>query len=451
MKPNAYPQPPPFSWDPVEIRKCLPVYPPPEPLDYPGLPSPPRKPSFSAPFTLSTHVFPASYLRTTRQAPVPELPHHTLAKEQKRQRLIEIRKELDALRTSKVTDGYPSVLWNVVNRYLRKGLNESNKTGVTLFLAHANGFPKEIWEPFLGHILSSKAGASIDEVWAWESVQHGDAALINSTSLSGIFDWQDNARDIVNFFTHFLPTRSTATLSVHLPRLSLEETNQRLERGFSERQLIAIGHSYGGCTSALAALMHPILFKSLMLIDPVIIAPGIRRPVAGHNDLALGALSRRDQWSSPEEAIEVFSKNPFFSAWDPAVLQLYISYGTYPSTDDKSRPNIRLKMPPVQEAVVFAEVHTEHEVYDQLRNLDPRIPMRWIMPGKPGAPELGGPGTAEKRVWLRPANSTNTRIIGGGHLIPQEAPLELAEDVQSYLTYLFATNYGEITLTRANL
>ncbi|PPQ75295.1 hypothetical protein CVT24_007518 [Panaeolus cyanescens] len=451
MKPNAYAQPPPFTWDPVEVRKCLPVYPPPEPLDYPSLPSPPRKASFSSPFTLSTHIFPASYLRTTRQAPIPELPHHTLPKEQKRKRILEIRKELDDLRTSKVTDGYPLVLWNVVNRYLRNGLDESNKTGVTLFLAHANGFPKEIWEPFLGHLLSSKEGASIDEVWAWESVQHGDAALINSASLSAIFDWHDNARDIINFFTHYLPTRPTTTLPVHLPRLPQEETNQRLVRGFSERQLIAIGHSYGGCTSTLAALMHPVLFKSLALVDPVILAPATRKP--GGNDLATGALSRRDEWSSIEEALEVCSKNPFFSAWHPDVLKLYITCGTYPTTSssDVQKPIIKLKMPPVQEAVVFAEVHTEHEVYDQLPTLDPRIPIRWIMPGKPGAPELGGPGTAEKRVWLRPANSTNTRIVGGGHLIPQEAPLELAEDVQSYLSYLFTTNYGAGTNIRPSL
>ena len=46
--------------------------------------------------------------------------------------------------TSAVTDGYPLVLWNCVNRYVKKDLDLSNKTGVTLFFAHANGFPKEV-------------------------------------------------------------------------------------------------------------------------------------------------------------------------------------------------------------------------------------------------------------------------------------------------------------------
>lgn len=44
----------------------------------------------------------------------------------------------------RVMVGYPRVLWNCLNRYVRKGLNGSNRTGVTLFLASGNGFPKEV-------------------------------------------------------------------------------------------------------------------------------------------------------------------------------------------------------------------------------------------------------------------------------------------------------------------
>ena len=46
--------------------------------------------------------------------------------------------------TSAVTDGHPLVLWNCVNRYVKKDLDSSKKTGLTLFFAHANGFPKEV-------------------------------------------------------------------------------------------------------------------------------------------------------------------------------------------------------------------------------------------------------------------------------------------------------------------
>jgi hypothetical protein len=51
---------------------------------------------------------------------------------------------LDNYSTSGVNDGHPTLLWNCLNRYVRQGLDESSSTGVTLFFAHATGFPKEV-------------------------------------------------------------------------------------------------------------------------------------------------------------------------------------------------------------------------------------------------------------------------------------------------------------------
>ncbi|KAH9474764.1 Abhydrolase domain-containing protein mpaH [Psilocybe cubensis] len=483
MKPNSYPEPPPFQWDPYPVRVPLPVYPPTEPLPHPlpSLPSPPRQPNFSAPYTLTTHLFPACYLRSTRPAPVPTPPSPSLSKDERKQFLKETRKELDRLRTFKETDGYPRVLWNCVNRYVKNGLNEKQaNAGVTLFFAHANGFPKEIFEPTLAHLLSSPAAAVIDEVWVWESIQHGDAALINAPSASGLFDWQDNGRDISNFLLYFMPSSSTAsTLPTHLPRVSTECTATRARSGFASRNLIAIGHSYGGCTSALAAILYPSLFKALYLIDPVILSPTPPPPLpAGttpSGDLALGALSRRDGWESREEALASFSQNPFFKAWDPEVLKIYIECGTHFVEQESGKRTLRLKMPGVQEAVVFVEVHTEKEVFHLLgsggfeglsssekeapdssqkkkKTIDD-IPIRWCVPGKPGARELRDEvGGTQQRVWLRSMRShwtgrgrgvrdTNVRILGGGHLIPQEAPKELADDLGEYILELSSSEY----------
>ncbi|KAF8958109.1 Alpha/beta hydrolase family-domain-containing protein [Flammula alnicola] len=441
MDPNAYSRPPPFTWLSVDVRDALPIYPPPETLELPPLPSPPRKPTFDAPYTLTTHLIPACYLRTTRPAPEPHLPPPNASKEERRRILAEARQELDALRTSKVTDGYPRVLWNCVNRYVRKDLNAHNRTGLTLSFQHANGFPKEIFEPTLAHLLSSPAASIIDEVWAWESIQHGDACLVNAASASGIFDWYDNGRDIANFLLHFLPKVATnAPLPTHLVRVSPEETALRVKSGFSHRTFVAVGHSYGGCTSTLAASLYPNLFSSLYLIDPVIIKPHDHDKRLMRQDLAMGALNRRDTWSSREEALESFLKSPFFGAWDPASLNVYVECGIYTTADPISGKTVaKLKMPGVQEAVVFAELHTEYEVFQRLANLDERITLRWVTPGKPGASELGKPGSTRERVWVRPANATNTRISGGGHLMPQEAPQELAEDLKKFLLYNYSS------------
>jgi hypothetical protein len=81
-----------------------------------------------------------------------------------------------------------------------------------------------------------------------------------------------------------------------------------------------------------------------------------------------------------EEALKILSKNPFFGAWDPEVLKIYVEYGTTPSRDSSSNPIIRLKMPSIQEGIVFSETHTECEVHQLLPGLDEKIELRWIMP-----------------------------------------------------------------------
>ena len=148
MEQNSYPQPPPFTWNKFPVRDVLPIYPPPEPFagsDLPVLPSPPRKPAFDAPFTLTTHLFPAPYLRTSKFIPPPKPPSAGASKEERRRISAESAERLREWgNDTTVTDGYPLMLWNCVNRYTKKDLNLSNRTGVTLFLAHANGFPKEV-------------------------------------------------------------------------------------------------------------------------------------------------------------------------------------------------------------------------------------------------------------------------------------------------------------------
>ena len=74
-------------------------------------------------------------------------------------------------------------------------------------------------------------------------------------------------------------------------------------------------------------------------------------------------------------------------------------------------------MPSILEAVVFSHLITPFEVYERLVDLDERIVLRWLLPGKPGGEVFGSPGSYNSRVGLRPKNSTNVKILGGGHLV----------------------------------
>ncbi len=91
--------------------------------------------------------------------------------------------------------------------------------------------------------------------------------------------------------------------------------------------------------------------------------------------------------SNREEALASFQKNPFFNSWDPEVLKIYVECGLHDTEDSDGRPVTQLKMPGIQEAIVFAATLTQFEVHERMKNLDERIELRWVVPGKPGAGE----------------------------------------------------------------
>ena len=185
----------------------------------PQLPCPIRNPSFNSSYKLTTHLYPSAYPHAP-SSPLPRASYADIPGETKPARIARqkaLLQELWLRNHTEATNGgrrnsEPEVLWNVVNRFVRKDIGEKHKKGgLTLFLAHANGFHKEVcsrviktknislidtsppsntqtWEPFLREMLSyaQVAGIIIQEVWAFESVQHGDSALLNDNIIGDV-------------------------------------------------------------------------------------------------------------------------------------------------------------------------------------------------------------------------------------------------------------------------
>ncbi|XP_006464153.1 hypothetical protein AGABI2DRAFT_180214 [Agaricus bisporus var. bisporus H97] len=437
---SSYPPIPLKIVKPFPCRPLLPILPPNDPLNYPSLPSKLRKPRFNESFNLSTHIFPAAYLRRGPDLPIPRIPPFNARKRERDNAVKFVYGTFqENWNSSSVKNGkHEKVLWNVVNRYVRNDLDKSTSTGITLFFAHANGHTKEIWEPVLARVLSSPLAHMIDEVWTWESIQHGDAGLINSDHLPAFFDWSDNARDINNFFLHFLPSNALGkSLPVHLPRVSVQEVEKRLRSGFENRTLITIGHSFGGTSIALGAVSHPELFSAVILIDPVMINPKEPPVLDWALKGAMKTLVRKDTWESKEQAYVEFSSSPYYKSWDLDVLKVYVDSALYETTvttaTGVTKTTAKTKITPFHEALVFFGGDVPTEAFVSLRNLSESVRLHWIVSGAQGAPQFGPPGSQHERVWLRPKNSSNTIIKKAGHLIPQEAPAEVAQEIFQFL------------------
>ncbi|KAG1819131.1 Alpha/Beta hydrolase protein [Suillus subaureus] len=413
----------PRPWVPVKYHEGR--------VEIPPLPFKPRTDNLLGMYDISTHIILAANPRVTPNTPVPELPPRS-SKITERD-IKKLGLELIEQQTRQGEDGYSRItderlLWNCVNRYSKRDQETKVRTkGITLFLVHGTGFPKEIWETTLCYLLA--VCGVIDEIWSWESVQHGDSALLNRQNLSGNFDWTDNARDITNFLINYMPEKvDISVLPIQLRRLPASISEARQKSGFSSRTLVVAGHSFGGCVVASVALNFPALFSSLILVDAMIDTfTGI--PLE-HTQRMIGhTLIRRQHWLSREDALRSFKSSPVFSAWHPDVLRLYVDYGLY--EDGSGR--VRLKTPPIHEAIVYANLQVSRETWESMERLDENIELLWILPGKETREVSMMEQVSKERVWRRQANSSNVIIKSSDHLIPHESPEALAQIMADFL------------------
>lgn len=142
------------GWTHVHPRPLRPIHPYPslDTIQTPALPAPLRPSVFHTTshgvYRLSTHFVPAAYPRSTPDIPLPVIPAYVPSgssseRHAKMDALVKEAQEIQDAYAEGKLGGKPSekLLWNCVNRYVRTPTRSG--TGITLFLAHANGFHKE--------------------------------------------------------------------------------------------------------------------------------------------------------------------------------------------------------------------------------------------------------------------------------------------------------------------
>lgn len=118
-------------------------------------------------------------------------------------------------------------------------------------------------------------------------------------------------------------------------------------RALGVQGALGVGHSMGGHAVALAAALAPDAFARLVLIDPVILAPGRYTGARGGEHFA---ARWRDRWPSVAAMVERFADRPPFNAWDREVLHDYCRCGLLPAEDGDGSV---LACPPAFEAACY--------------------------------------------------------------------------------------------------
>ncbi|KAF2856286.1 toxin biosynthesis protein-like protein [Plenodomus tracheiphilus IPT5] len=209
--------------------------------------------------------------------------------------------------------------------------NPNPKAGdITIIAAHANAFPKELYEPLWDELIQrgEKHGFRVRGIWIADIVNQGQSSVLNEDKLGNDPAWLDHSRDLLHMVNLF--------------------------RAQMPRPIIGIGHSMGGCQLANLSLLHPRLFETLILIDPVIQS---KMSMTGNIGPAAASSRRRERWPSRPDALKSFQKSKFYQAWDTRVLDRWVQYGLrdVPTSlfPDAKAPEVTLTTTKHQEVMTF--------------------------------------------------------------------------------------------------
>lgn len=209
---------------------------------------------------------------------------------------------------------------------------------VTIIGAHANGFPKELYEAMWAELHArahqrQPGGFRIRGIWIADVANQGRSGALNEDLLGDDPCWHDHTRDLLHMTNVF--------------------------RAEMPRPLVGVGHSFGGNILTHLSLLHPRLLTTLVLLDPVITHFTFRRMGAGVGPTRSSTF-RRETWPSRAEAETSFRRSKFYSSWDPRVLDAWVAHAIrdtptalFPNNDGKDAGQVTLTTTKHQEVFTF--------------------------------------------------------------------------------------------------
>ncbi|KAJ2781697.1 hypothetical protein H4R18_002702 [Coemansia javaensis] len=280
---------------------------------------------------------------------------------------------------------------------------------LTLLLAHANGFHKELWEPTLERLFAHADDRwAIAEAIALDGYNHGDSAALNREFIIGetSSSWFLCARDILTV----------------------------LRQLQSPHPIVGIGHSWGATSLLLAELISPQTFAALIATDPILYtAPEPNTEVVKMTN------RRRAEWADEAAARKYFESHPFFSAWDSRILDRHIRHGLEPvnAGDGAPRPRLVLKCRPSCESAVYTGAL--HSSVFATRNLwRIQCPTAFLT----GEKSVPTPPRHIAAITRDIPDCTRAVMPAAGHLLVHEAPDATADHYIEFLARFAPKMHG---------
>jgi len=273
-------------------------------------------------------------------------------------------------------------------------LHDFGGAGPPLHLAVANGFPPATYAPFVAPLLTGYRAFSLPPRALWPGI--GEPPSRPGT-------WATLAEDLLAGWS-----------AMHIDRL------------------VAVGHSYGGVASLLAAVREPERFRALVLLDPTIFPPRVMAEIAEQRrrgeparfDLVEGARRRRARFASVDQAFAFWRERPLFRLWPDETLRRYAESMTRPASDGDG---VELTWSGAWEAFYYESFYAE--TWTDAKRLSPDIPLL-VIAGETSTTLLPEAVEEMRRVWPW---ATIETIPGHGHLFPQEVGAAAGEMVGEWL------------------
>jgi pimeloyl-ACP methyl ester carboxylesterase len=198
--------------------------------------------------------------------------------------------------------------------------------------------------------------------------------------------------------------------------------------------LVAVGHSFGGVVSLVAASRRPERFRALCLLDPTMVLADRRSRIdrtgergVAHHRLAERARERRDRFGSVEEAFAYWRPKPLFRDWSDETLWIYVRSMLRPLPGSSE---LTLAWPAAWEAYYYESFYFES--WGDLERLDPRIPVLVI---RGGTSDTFVKAAEDRFRALRPT-AAFAEVVEYGHLFPAAAPAVTGRLITEWLLAL---------------